>query len=282
MSPSPAARRRWRWRPAPRSPRPGSGRSSPRSRRPRRAPPAARRTPSTPASRTAVPGTRRAAGTDHVGRHVAGQSADEHAGEQRRVGAHQDPLAAPAVGEDPRGHLQQRDDQGVDAGHDTHGGGVEAELGHEQLRPAPTARGHPGPEPRRAAGPARPRRPATSGAKDVSLAVSGDGGGAHGRLRGSGHHPYRSGNPRSVTPAATGRRSMGSARAGLHGPWRAGTPAVDEDVDAGEEAGLVRQQEGDDGGQLVGPGPPGRGASVAPAPPCTGGPRPPADPAGCR
>ena len=68
-----------------------------------------------------------------VGGHVVAQCADQRTGCQRGVGHHQDTAAAPAVGEDPRRHLEDRHDRGIGGGHETDARRVETDLIHEEL-----------------------------------------------------------------------------------------------------------------------------------------------------
>ena len=76
--------------------------------------------------------TEQQGGTD-VGRHVGAQSTDQLAGQQGQAGEHQDASAAPSIGEDARGDLQERDDGGIGRRHDPDAAGVETDLAHEQL-----------------------------------------------------------------------------------------------------------------------------------------------------
>jgi hypothetical protein len=71
--------------------------------------------------------------TEDVGGHVLAEAADQRADSQRSVGRHEDRAAAPSIGQDPGGHLEDRDDGGVRGGHQADARRVEADLVHEEL-----------------------------------------------------------------------------------------------------------------------------------------------------
>ncbi len=70
---------------------------------------------------------------EDVAGHVVAHPADQRTHRQRDAGHDQHPAAAPPVGEDPGRYFDDRHDRGVGGGHHADRGGVEADLGHEQL-----------------------------------------------------------------------------------------------------------------------------------------------------